>query len=209
VQCIDDRQCDGGGRCDRDFGVCVECLVDGDCPGGRCQPERRECFECLTDADCDGRTCVDGACAGDGGLGLCEECESDDDCGGPRDLCVRLSFGGEVLERACGIDCAEAPCPSGLRCIDVGDRGRQCFPSNGEDVSSCAGYRDTVEGVECQTNGDCGIEDVRDASCRNYSVDDPQKRCTLTCEGDADCPEGFRCADIDGPLPLPPRCVPR
>ena len=57
--CAADADCTGRGedasRCDVSRGVCVACLVDGDCVGiehTHCEPMAHECVECLDDTHC-------------------------------------------------------------------------------------------------------------------------------------------------------------
>ena len=120
--------CPGAARCDRELGVCVECLIGDDCaaPAPACDIPSGRCVACVSAADCapSAPVCdtsafecvgcvVDGDCAAASGVcqestRRCVECELDADC------LARGASGGDD-------DDDERICSPALRCVECLD----------------------------------------------------------------------------------------
>lgn len=187
----------GGKRC-RDDRVCVQCVVDKDCPRDRkclpdntcttwkacasdtdcsgetprCRTSDLRCVECTTNAQCGaGKTCREGLC-----LPSVNGCASDAHCSGAKPVC-------DTTERLC------------VRC-------RKGHP---EDCNGAFCRDDTC--VPCEDSVDCLAEYF---TSRPYCVSGGCRPCL----NDNDCPTTFLCEKmecvgdtLDGPCALDGKCL--
>lgn len=125
---------------DPDLCMCVECLVDGNCPDGLVCSAGGDCVgggrPCTTTAECDG-----GYCQG----GFCVDCLTPGDCG-PDEICQA------------GM-CVPCDCPPGQECDTTGECREIPDPSDCSSDSECVGIaRDlgySGEGAACDDSIGC------------------------------------------------------
>jgi hypothetical protein len=166
-----------GGDC-TDRRECVsETCIDGICRGSRDTGS-----SCSRAVDCKSGYCVDGYCCNERCRGQCEACDVRDAEG----TCSPVE-GAPHGERApCdgdGTDCDG-------RCD--GEHTVSCYyPTSRQSCgSSCENGEQTNR--TCDGQGACAPADP--SPCEPYVCADAE-RCGMTCEGVADCAEGFTCLD--------------
>ncbi|MCB9740383.1 MAG: hypothetical protein H6747_14065 [Deltaproteobacteria bacterium] len=107
-------------------------------------------------------------------------CSADADC--DTGLCLDLPGPDGKIAKACGTECEEGICPEGQRCrelagadglynVCVDGRARLCDP--------------------CKASKDCRVFGLHDSACVRYGA--AGNFCAVSCLGDADCGEGYRC----------------
>ncbi len=119
----------------------------------------------------DSGTTGDGDGDGVGDLDELDRCTSDVECGAGL-LCKTTTKQG--FQRCVSACVSDAQCPSGGRCIDLGDGdGKRCLE---DDV-----------GRFCSNETSC-----------NYGCLTSQQYCTVPCAGGSDCPGGYGCMAVGG-----------
>ncbi len=205
VDCLADTDCNGGDVCNTTTRECVECTSNAQCAlvVGRpvCDAASATCVGCASDADCtNGEVCdpqLQACVSAIGSRGLCEACSTDAQCGGNGNLCIGINVGGgNLIDRTCGLDCANASCPSGFECIDVrGGTARQCRPRYAMQNPSCTAISHLGDACPFSaTNSDpgCGLSNRQDALCI-LAPGGTGGVCTIGCAAAADCPTGYTC----------------
>lgn len=202
----------GGKKCDGK-GVCVQCLLDADCPKGACIAGM--CNDCQLKSCLDlGLTCGQ-ATDGCGGDLLCDDqakngLETGTDCGGDEASCpTRCSNGVACLVDA---DCQSGQCEQGVCCnvacdgacrscraADTGGLDGQCgFVASGDDPwgqcaagKTCdgAGACKGASGTPCSKATDCasGSCPANDGVC-----------CSSACAGVCESCRGAKTGEPDG-----------
>lgn len=128
------------------------------------------------------------ACRAPGGVGsFGDPCAEDDDCAG---RCLEPPGGGEGYCTSACDPAAEAPCPAGYACEELGEAGFLCVA--------------VPLGAPCQAGTDCASGACRGDVCS-------------ACQADTDCPGAQLCEDdragvgyyvcLGGPLPLGAACA--
>ena len=146
--------------------------------------------------------------------GLCQPCQFNHQCGYQGD-CVAFVRNNTVLETACGDNCdADNDCPKGMACrdMDLVDRDqkvKQCAPDyytqgfSSHDIATCEALRELddvcdpgAQDQEAQCGAD-SVASVDDADC--YHSDHPSisPRCTVRCNNNNQCPQGYTCQNWD------------
>ncbi len=160
------------------------CMDDTQCRSGLCvvRDGVGECAEpCAGGTRCDaGFACVDGTCL------LAREQPVGGPCVTSADCALGAVCAAQGERRWCTATCsAEAPCPIGFQCVDVGTM--ICAPVGG------------LLGEPCSNDAECSTAMCRDGSC------------TLPCSSETRCGPGFLCEALaDGsracfsPEPPPP-----
>jgi MYXO-CTERM domain-containing protein len=216
-----DGICLGGEACAATIGSCGGC-VDADilaAARGLGEP-------CDTD-----EACGSGACLSEGGLSYCtRECATDPDCGsGDRfhcrgGTCVRGPLGGigdGCIENGdcrddyfcatrrgvswCTDFCsADAPCPEGYECTEVGEGTSVCAPARGVVGDVCVDGESCISGL-CSDAGTCTRECSSDAPCSGAfeclrTDDGASAMCTPPASMPTPPPEGG-CSTSGAPAP--------
>jgi hypothetical protein len=169
ASCASDAACAAPlGRCDLSVtgGLCVQCLVDGDCGAGLvCDGAKHACVECAAGHAEACRADLAGArCSASGTCG----CDVDADCGG--------ATSGRVCDPAtarCVPGCRGAggnACPDAQPCSSTTDAIGSCNPASAGD-----GGADGSVGVDAADAGDAGVtSDARPDATADALADAPK-----------------------------------
>ena len=174
-------------------------------PADTTDPEAGICGDGVLD---EGEGCDDGNNRAGDGCGesckreidfVCQACGEDDrGCGGEGDLCI---------DGACGADCSELPCPTGMTCQRITNRrviAHQCLPDRGcgTGVEICDNDADD----DGDTHVDCDDRDCADHPACDVvggpgSCDEPEVaslgRTTATPSEDIRSPSCLTSADVE------------
>ncbi|HEX2871591.1 MAG TPA: hypothetical protein VHP33_10050 [Polyangiaceae bacterium] len=193
---VSGKICNGGGACEQAQVACApyacsadrcgtECASDEECDAdsaycwnGSCTDKKRVGEACEDATECGTGFCVDAVCCNQACQGQCEACAATGECSpvqgppqGAREACAGdpAECGGECD----GVDaehCSYAPA------------SRVCGKSCEDGVASLS---------KCDTRGGC--DEPKTTSCGGYACG--RDACLTACSKDADCAEGFGCAD--------------
>jgi hypothetical protein len=141
------RACTAAERCDRDIGLCVDCVQDADCSSALapvCDLARGGCVECADSSDCPAERPV---C--DAEAARCIECVVDADCAATGGVCL----------------------PGAQRCVGCRD-DRDCA---GFEDSRC--LPEALLCVECLDDRDCALADPSEPFCKlsEHECDDDRE----------------------------------
>jgi formylglycine-generating enzyme required for sulfatase activity len=166
--CESDADC-GGGRCDLDAKVCIDCLDSADCDLGKLCIDQTCTVGCERDRDCpmespkcapdegDHGTCVE--CMTNAQCGVNQKCSGDHRC---HDTCTsndQCAFGVCDTGAEVCVDCLDnTHCPLGeicqsKQCVIGCEEDRDC-PTNAPSCDPDEGPNGTC--YQCQSNADCG-----------------------------------------------------
>jgi sulfatase modifying factor 1 len=179
-------------------GMCRKtCESDADCGGGRCDLDAKVCIDCLDSADCDlGKLCIDQTCT--------EGCERDRDCPMEKPKCdPDAGDHGTCVECLTNAQCgANQKCSSEHECRDSCTSNAQCtfgvcdIPN--EICVDCLGNEHCPLGEICQSK-QCVIGCEEDRDCPPLTpVCDPSAGTNGTCyqcNSNADCGTNGMCVD--------------
>jgi hypothetical protein len=206
VDCVDRSGC-ATGACDEALHVCVECLVDTDCPEGSnatCDELARKCVDCTQGRGCDEAT--NGTCLE--GEQRCVDCLDDSGCEAghcdvPEMVCVECTedshCGDELCEGNTCVECrGDDNCPdrNAARCDQESHECAACT----ED-SQCAHLRDTPvcssgRCVECNDDRTCDGRSCIRSEHRCSDIPVGSLRVCDDCEADSMCASGMRCIPL-------------
>jgi formylglycine-generating enzyme required for sulfatase activity len=166
--CESDADC-GGGRCDLDAKVCIDCFDSADCALGKLCIDQTCTEGCERDRDCpmelpkcdpdkgDNGTCVQ--CLTNSHCGANQKCSAENEC---RDSCTsnaQCTFGVCDVPNEICVDCLDKMhCPLGeicdaKQCVIGCEEDRDC-PTLTPSCDPNAGPNGTC--YQCQSNADCG-----------------------------------------------------
>lgn len=203
------------GDCTSAPGMCVQCLGNDDCPADNPVCQNGTCTGCRTDADCAGKTgfsvCSEGSCVvctedkkdacggrtcnpetnvctntSIGAVGVCGLCVTDDDCE-TGSACAPMFFQGVKRPTAyCLFTRDLGPCyqpfPIQVSRTTVSNE-ELVLCAFDENLATCEAY--LQYGDLCDTDEDCGAQDLNDGLCKPFLGDD---RCTYLCNSSWECP---------------------
>jgi Cys-rich repeat protein len=145
VGCLIDGDCGADEVCDTATDTCVGCVDDGDCDAGEvCDAATDTCVGCVDDGDCDGGIC-------DTTSNTCVECLDDGDC--PGQVCDPDTNQCEdcYSDGAAGTD---PGCESDDGLDPVCNEGNRTCGGCTVDAD-CA---DNERGTDCRSGGQCGCQ---------------------------------------------------